>query len=69
MSFNMTKAEANQRAEVNNARIRWSRIHGEFTVVLNEWTHAECDAYAYRTDDLEDAVLTAGAMRKKADAR
>lgn len=63
----MTQREARQRAEVNNARIRFNREWGEYIVVLNEWTKEECDRKAYHTDDLEDAVLTAGKMRRDAD--
>lgn len=63
----MTQREARQRAEVNNARIHFNRDWGEYIVVLNEWSAAECDRMSYHTDDLEDAVLTAGAMRKQAN--
>lgn len=72
MSFNMTKAEANQRAAVYNATIRWDRDYRQYRVALDEWyllPRYLFEAQAYYTDDLEDAVLTAGAMRKEADAK
>lgn len=65
--FNMTVSEAMRRMEVNRATMR--RTDGnERVVYLNEWTKAEREAKGYFTDDLEDAVLTAGAMRRSQDA-
>jgi hypothetical protein len=43
-------------------------IYGnEFRVSLNEWTPSELNRKAYFTDCLDDAVITAGAMRREAD--
>lgn len=62
----MTRREAQERANQHNARIVWLRDWQEYRVTLNEWNHIDREAKAYYTDDLEDAVLTAGAMRKEA---
>lgn len=61
----MTMREARQRCEVNNARVTKCHATGELVVTLNEWTRKQREARAYFTDDLEDAVLTAGRMRKE----
>lgn len=66
MSFNMTRREAMQRAEVHNARIVWNREWQEYTVSLNEWSRKERERMQAHTDDLEDAVHTAGRMRREA---
>jgi hypothetical protein len=43
-------------------------IYGnEFRVSLNEWTSSELNRKAYFTDCLDDAVITAGDMRREAD--
>lgn len=62
----MNRREANQRCEVNAARLTWLNDSQEYRVTLNEWRGKEVEAKAYYTDDLEDAVLTAAAMRKSA---
>lgn len=62
----MTVREAMQRVAQNNARIQ--RFNGEWRVTLREWPDyaRKTEDKAYYTDDLEDAVLTASAMRREA---
>ena len=65
----MTVREAMQRVAQNNARIQRS-AGGDWRVTLNEWymfAEAEAGRKACYTDDLEDAVLTASAMRRRAE--
>lgn len=61
----MTQREARLRCEVNNMHIRFDR--GEARVSFPELANnsVRSEATAYYTDDLEDAVLTAGAMRRR----
>lgn len=66
MFFNMTVREAMQRCEVNRVRIKRTGVSGEWQVGLVEWSRDMWDRAGYFTDDLEDAVLTGGAMRHKA---
>lgn len=61
----LTQREARQRAEVHNARIVYNRDYNEYRVTLNEWRGADAENKAYYTDCIEDAVITAGAMRKR----
>lgn len=60
----MTMREARQRCNLVNARIM--RTGSDFEVTLNEWSRHERIKSAYFTDDLEDAVLTAQALRRRA---
>lgn len=67
----MTSSEAARRAEIYRGRIQYQHSVGEYRVTLNEWTRKEAERGEYFTDDIEDAVLTLGAMRAakdKADA-
>lgn len=66
MFFNMTVREAMQRCNVNRALIKRTGVSGEWRVGLVEWTKAQWDALGRTTDDLEDAVLTAGTLRHTA---
>lgn len=61
----LTQREARQRCAVN--RMRFSRVEREFRVSFPEDTGNRNEATAYYTDDLDDAVLTAAAMRRKRD--
>ena len=63
----MTFKEARSRAAVRRARIVRTIYGNEFRVSLNEWTTSELNRKAYFTDCLDDAVITAGAMRREAD--
>ena len=65
----MTFSEARSRAAVNRARIVRTIYGNEFRVSLNEWTTHELDRKAYFTNCLDDAVITAGAMRREADRK
>lgn len=58
----MTQYEARQRCAANNMAIRFTRT-GEARISFPELTGVRNEATAYYTDDLEDAALTAGAMR------
>ena len=62
----MTVREAMQRNTLNNVRLQ--RRDGEYRVTLSEWPDylRTTEDKAYYTDDLEDAVLTGGAMRQRA---
>lgn len=64
----MTRAEARLRMQEHGASYTFR--DGEYRVTLNEWpAHlVSTEERAYYTDDLEDAVLTAGAMRGYAQA-
>lgn len=64
----MTLTEARQRAEIHKARIEFDRDYKEYRVTLYEWPEfrGTTEDKAYYTDDLEDAVCTAGAMRRDA---
>lgn len=55
----LTLAEAHQRLQVNNMRL--SGNYRQYRVSFNE-----CDGSlpTYKTDDLEDAVIEAGRMRR-----
>jgi hypothetical protein len=59
----MTVKEAKQRMQVNRAAMKRTGHGLEVKVWLNEWTKQQIEDRAYFTDDLEDAVLTAGRMR------
>lgn len=64
----MTMREAMLRAEQHQGRIK-NTGWGDYKVTLNEWHKLpvkQQDELTYFTDDLEDAVLTLGAMRRKA---
>jgi hypothetical protein len=62
----LTVREATERNRVNN--IHLSRRDGEYRVTLRELHGTpKGERIAYYTDDLEDAVLTAAAMRQKAN--
>lgn len=64
----MTMREAMLRAEQHQGRIK-NTGWGDYKVTLNEWhslPRKRQDELAYFTDDLEDAVLTLGAMRRRA---
>lgn len=64
----ITQSEARQRCAVNAMAFR--RVHtGEYRVSFPELTGQRNEATAYYTDDIEDAVLTAGAMRRRAGQR
>ena len=65
----LTSREASQRNALN--RVRMSRSNGEYRVTLQEWPNGTRDTEdkAYYTDDIEDAVLTGGMMRRQAEAR
>lgn len=63
----MTVREAMQRMNQHRATMRRTGEGNEVRVVLHEWTRKEADDKAYYTDDLEDAVLTAGSMRREHD--
>lgn len=56
----LTKSEAYQRCEIN--RVNLQRMGLNWVVRLMEW--AETDKRTYVTDDLEDAVLMGGKMRR-----
>ena len=56
----MTVHEARQRMRVNNMVMR-NTGHGDYRV---NYAERDVEATAYYTDDLEDAVLTAGRMRR-----
>lgn len=59
-----TASMAAQRNSLN--QVRCKRRDGEYRVTLledNEWAKAT-EAYAYYTDDLEDACLTGASMRR-----
>lgn len=57
--------EARQRAEQANMSIRRVGSTTEFRVTFNEDNGEQIEKSAYYTDDLEDAMLTALAMRRK----
>jgi hypothetical protein len=59
----MTLNEARQRLTLH--RMRLSRRDREFCVTPAELPQAQAEACAYYTDDLEDAVLTGAAMRRR----
>lgn len=61
----MTQREARQRCAVHGARLTKCHDTGEYVVTLDDWTRKERDKFAYFTDDLEDAALTAGKLRKE----
>ena len=64
----MTFKEARQRAELHNASI-YKTSWGDYRVLLNEWQKLNPkrrEELTYYTDDIEDAALTAGAMRRRA---
>lgn len=58
----MTVREAMQRVAQYNARIQ--RAAQGWRVTLNEWRGYEADHKAVYVDDLEDAVLSAGKLRR-----
>lgn len=63
---NLTVHEAMQRCSLNRVRIKRTGVSGEWAVGLLEWPKAMWDKAQYFTDDLEDAVLTGGIMRRRA---
>ena len=64
----LTLREARQRAALINARITFNRDYGEYRVTLQEWPlwARSTEDKAYYTNDLEDALFTAQAMRREA---
>ena len=62
----LTLREARQRLSLINARIQFDKDYGEYRVTLQEWpVGAErTEERAYYTNDLEDALFTAQAMRR-----
>jgi hypothetical protein len=62
----LTQREAYQRCEIN--RVRMEKVGQEFRITLREWPARsnQTERKAYYTDDLEDAVLTGGMMRRQA---
>ncbi len=64
----LTIREAKQRAEMYNMDIR--RVGGttDFRVTFNEDNGDQIEKSAYYTDDVEDAMFTAIAMRGKRNA-
>lgn len=64
----LTMREAKQRMSQHNARLQYDKYTREYRVTLNEWPmyRVSTEERAYYTDDIEDAVLTAGAMRREA---
>lgn len=61
----LTLREAKQRAEMANMAIRRVGITPDFRVTYNEDSGKDIDANSYVTDDIEDAYLTALAMRRR----
>jgi hypothetical protein len=62
----LTICEARQRCAINHMRISWDMILREYVVNFVEARSADTE---YRTDCLEDAVLTGAKMRRaKRDA-
>lgn len=59
----MTVREAMQRMNIHRAHMRRTGEGTEVRVTLNEWCGREAERKAYYTDDLEDAVITAGVLR------
>lgn len=57
-----TQNEARQRCYIN--RMTFHRRDGEYRVAPQELHGDDQERAAYYTDDLEDAVLTAGMMRR-----
>jgi hypothetical protein len=58
----LNEREARQRCAVYN--IHFSKRDGEYRIAPAELKGARAEAVAYYTDDLDDVVLTAAAMRK-----
>jgi hypothetical protein len=60
----LTIREARTRCAVNAMRLQRTDC-GEFRVSFAELTGAAAEPSAYYTDDLDDAVMTAAAMRRR----
>jgi hypothetical protein len=65
----LTVSEAMNRMRVNNARMTRDVMSGDWIVSLCEWRDGYNNPAAYYTNDLEDAVLTAGFMRRNVNRR
>jgi hypothetical protein len=66
----LTLREARQRLSLINARIQFDKERGEYRVTLQEWPPmpaSRTEDRAYYTNDLEDALFTAQAMRREAN--
>ncbi len=63
----LTLREARQRLSLINARIQFDKDYGEYRVTLQEWPvgSERTEERAYYTNDLEDALFTAQAMRRQ----
>ena len=63
----LTLREARQRLSLINARIQFDNDYGEYRVTLQEWPvgSERTEERAYYTNDLEDALFTAQAMRRQ----
>lgn len=60
----LTEREARQRCAVH--KIHFSKRDGEYRITPSELRGQAAEDAAYYTDDLDDVVLTAGAMRRNA---
>ena len=63
----LTLREVRQRLSLINARIQFDKDYGEYRVTLQEWPvgSERTEERAYYTNDLEDALFTAQAMRRQ----
>lgn len=62
----ITEREARQRCAVN--RIHFSKYDGEYRITPAEYRGKQAESAAYYSDDLDDIVLTAAAMRRNLNA-
>lgn len=62
----MTVAEAMNRCRVNGVRLQRTGSRGEWLVTLANWTAQQVAILGYTTDDLEDAVIMGGKLRRNA---
>jgi hypothetical protein len=60
-----TIREARQRCALNGMRLSRVQFTGEFRVTFAELAPRDAEPSAYYTDDIEDAVYTASAMRRR----
>ena len=64
----LTLREVRQRLSLIHARIQFDKERGEYRVTLQEWPAmpaSRAKDRAYYTNDLEDALFTAQAMRRQ----
>ena len=63
----LTLREVRQRLSLINARIQFDKECGEYRVTLQEWPVCanRTEDRSYYTNDLEDALFTAQAMRRQ----